>query len=398
MPSAVNAADINVCPTCVIKTITEAIAAASPHDRIFIGAGQYDENGIKIDKALSLIGSEGAIIDGNAEGNIILVESDSVTIQGLNIRNVGVSYTNDYAAIKVSRSSHFIIRDNRLEEIFFGLLIEKSSSGVIENNVISSHAIDEISSGNGIHLFYCRDLLVKGNEVSHVRDGIYLEFVDNSRITNNISRENIRYGLHFMFSNNDEYDNNTFTMNGAGVAVMFSTHIKMHHNDFVKNWGTSSYGLLLKEINDAEISDNLFDENTIAINVEGSNRIDYSSNTFKSNGWAMKFRGGCYENHVRRNNFLHNTFDISYKGKMNDNSFDRNYWSSYTGYDLDKDGTGDVPFRPVKLFSYIVNENPATIVLLRSLFVDLINFSEKVSPVFTPDDLEDIHPEMKQIT
>ena len=82
---------------------------------------------------------------------------------------------------------------------------------------------------------------------------------------------------------------------------------------------------------------------------------------------------------------------------MNDNKFDNNYWSSYTGYDLDKDGIGDVPYRPVKLFSYIVNQTPETIVLLRSLFIDILNFSEKVSPVFTPDHLVDASPKMKII-
>ena len=95
------------------------------------------------------------------------------------------------------------------------------------------------------------------------------------------------------------------------------------------------------------------------------------------------------------NNFLHNAFDLSYNSKVNDNRFYRNYWSSYTGYDLDKDGLGDVPYRPVKLYSYIVNRSPETILLLRSLFMDIIDFSERVSPVFTPDDLQDDAPLLK---
>ena len=65
---------------------------------------------------------------------------------------------------------------------------------------------------------------------------------------------------------------------------------------------------------------------------------------------------------------------------------------------LDKDGIGDVPYRPVKLFSYIVNRTPETIILLRSLFIDIIDFSEKVSPVFTPDNLLDNNPLIKRIT
>lgn len=99
----------------------------------------------------------------------------------------------------------------------------------------------------------------------------------------------------------------------------------------------------------------------------------------------------------QKNNFLNNAFDLSYNSNLNDNLFEGNYWSEYSGYDLDKDGIGDVPYRPVKLFSFIVNKTPETIVLLRSLFIDIINFSEKVSPVFTPDNLTDAHPQMKII-
>src|SRR5690606_24541082 len=168
-------------------------------------------------------------------------------------------------------------------------------------------------------------------------------------------------------------------------------------NIFKENWGTAAFGLLLKEINDSKISNNIFKENTVGINIEGSNRIVYENNDFISNGWAIKVRGACYTNTFAENNFLYNSFDISYNSNLNDNKFDRNYWSSYTGYDLDKNGIGDVPYRPVKLFSYIVNRTPETIILLRSLFIDIIDFSEKVSPVFTPDDLMDENPLMKPL-
>ena len=235
------------------------------------------------------------------------------------------------------------------------------------------------------------------NIVQHVRDGIYLEFSDSITINNNLSSNNVRYGLHFMFSNNDDYTYNTFENNGAGVAVMFSKQIKMYNNTFKKNWGTAAYGLLLKEINDAEITGNTFQENTIGITVEGSNRIEYRNNDFKSNGWAVKVRGACYANSFAENNFLNNSFDISYNSKLNDNVFENNYWSSYTGYDLDKNGIGDIPYRPVKLFSYIVNRTTETIILLRRLFIDILHFSEKVSPVSTHDNLFDNCPLMNTI-
>ena len=169
----------------------------------------------------------------------------------------------------------------------------------------------------------------------------------------------------------------------------------LHNNIFKLNWGTASYGLLLKEIYDANIYDNIFEQNTIAVNAEGSNRVTYERNNFVNNGWAIRFLGACYGNKLHQNNFLNNAFDISYNGRINGNLFDKNYWSEYTGYDLNNDGLGDIPYRPIKLFSYVVNRTPESIILLRSLFIDIINFSEKVSPVFTPDNLKDFNPLMK---
>jgi nitrous oxidase accessory protein len=387
-----NAQQINVCSSCTIKTIKEGIKKASKHDTIFIQKGIYNEHDIQISKPLSITGDKDTIIDGDKKGYVFVIKSDSVSINGITIKNVGKSYTKDYAGIYISRSKYFSLTNLEMQHVFFGILIEKSKYGNIKNNHIHSNAIEESGSGNGIHMWHSSHVIIENNEVHNLRDGIYFEFVTHSKVVNNNSHNNLRYGLHFMFSNNDEYHKNTFTNNGSGVAVMFSKFIKMTQNTFIKNWGSASYGLLLKEIYDTEIYDNIFKENTIGINIEGSTRIKYERNNFVRNGWALKIAGACYSNTFNRNNFIHNSFDLSYNSKLNDNNFNNNYWSSYIGYDLDKDGIGDVPYRPVKLFSYIVNKSPETIILLRSLFVDIINFSEKVSPAFTPDNLVDTKP------
>ena len=387
---------IAVCKTCEVNSLKTAIALATSGDTILIKKGTYKEFNIVVDKPLTIRGEDYPIIDGEDKGEIIRITSDNVTIDGLFIINVGTSYTSDHAAIRVVRCENFLIQNVVLEKLFFGIYIEKSKNGKIYHNKIIGDAQDEYNSGNGIQLWYSKNITVERNIVQKVRDGIYLEFSDNILINDNVSTNNLRYGLHFMFSNDDVYTNNTFENNGAGVAVMFSKHIKMNHNTFKKNWGTASFGILLKEINDAEISYNIFEENTVGINIEGSNRIVYSNNNFISNGYAVKVLGACYSNTFERNNFLYNSFDISYNSKINDNTFENNYWSSYSGYDLDKDGIGDVPYRPVKLFSYIVNRTPETIILMRSLFIDIMDFSEKVSPVFTPDNLLDNRPQMKK--
>ena len=387
---------IPVCSECEVKSIIVGVNSASDFDTLLIKKGTYKEFNIIINKPLTLLGEDYPIIDGEDQGEIIRIISDNVTVDGLFIINVGTSYTTDYAAIRVVKSDNYLIQNVVLEKLFFGIYLEKSNNGKVYNNKIIGDAVDEYNSGNGIQLWYSKNVLVENNIVQHVRDGIYLEFSDNVSIKNNRSTDNLRYGLHFMFSNDDVYTDNVFENNGAGVAVMFSKRIKMIGNTFRKNWGTAAFGMLLKEINDAEIRGNTFEENTIGISIEGSNRIQYSNNNFIKNGWAVKVLGACYTNTFTKNNFLYNSFDISYNSKLNDNVFNQNYWSDYTGYDLDKNGVGDIPYRPVKLFSYIVNKTPETIVLLRSLFMDIIDFSEKVSPVFTPDNLLDANPLMNK--
>lgn len=390
------ASKVVVCKSCDLSTIKQGIALARDHDTVLIKKGIYKEYNLLIAKPITLLGQDYPVIDGELQGGILRIISDNVIVDGLSLINVGSSYTQDFAAVRVVKSKGFIIKNLVLERLFFGIYLEKSSHGKISNNKINGEAKEEHSSGNGIQLWYSKNIVIENNTITHVRDGIYLEFADNCIIKNNISSDNLRYGLHFMFSNNDHYEGNTFKNNGAGVAVMFSKKIKMLNNTFKENWGTASYGLLLKEINDASIIGNTFEENTIGINVEGSNRVDYKNNDFIKNGWAVKVRGACYTNSFINNNFLYNSFDVSYNSKLNDNKFHQNYWSNYTGYDLDKNGIGDIPYRPVKLFSYVVNRTPETIILLRSLFIDIIDFSEKVSPAFTPDNLLDNQPLMKR--
>ncbi|MDX1666463.1 MAG: nitrous oxide reductase family maturation protein NosD [Saprospiraceae bacterium] len=378
-------------------SIRQAITEVEPGDTLMIQSGHYREGNIVVDKPLALIGIDFPILDGENESEVLTIRAHNVLVQGLQIQDVPTSYLNDLAGIRVERKRNFVIRGNRLVNTFFGIYLEYAHHGIVEGNEILGEAVQEMSSGNGIHAWYCRDLQILNNEVLRHRDGIYFEFVDSSHIRGNRSEANIRYGLHFMFSNDDTYTDNVFRNNGAGVAVMFSKNIDMLDNLFEQNWGRASYGLLLKEIYDAVIRGNRFVKNTIAINVEGSTRIDYLENDFRQNGWAIKMAGGCLTNDFTRNNFIANTMDMVLNSRVNDNTFDGNYWSEYTGYDLDRDGIGDVPHKPVKLFSYLVDRHPETIVLLRSLFVDLINFSEKISPVLTPANVQDHQPKMHPI-
>ena len=396
-PLFLKAQSIEVCPKCPINTIAQAVAKAKKGDTIIVQKGTYPENNILLDKPLTLIGKDRPIINGQFKGSILKIQADSITIKGFRLANVPFKATEEQAAILLDKSKKFLIEDNIMDQVCFGVLLRKGRDGIIKNNKISSNATQQYNSGNAIHLWSCKNIKIIGNEAANCRDGIYIQFSSKSYIEGNYCYKNLRYGLHFMFSDDNEYYRNRFSENGAGAAVMFSKRVKMVGNTFQDNWGPSSYGLLLKELYDSELVDNTFYRNTIGINGENCTRMKYNENTFTENGWGIRIRGGCYQNDFWDNNFFNNTFDVAYDNNVNDNKFRSNYWSDYTGYDLNKDGVGDVPYRPVKLFSYISNRTPESIVLLRSLFIDIMNFSEKVAPVFTPENLIDETPRMEPV-
>lgn len=379
-----------------IRSIREAVSMADAHDYIIVAADQVYDGNILVEQPLHLIGLDHPVIDGKSRDEGIVIQSDSVEVNGFIIQNIGRSYTRDQAGIKLEKATGCTIRNNKLMDSFFGIYLKKSSFSSISNNEMITRSYDEVNSGNGIHLWDCKHMVVENNHIVGHRDGIYFEFVESSEVKGNISERNLRYGLHFMFSNSDRYEGNTFRENGTGVAVMFSKNIIMKDNDFLDNWGSSSYGLLFKEIYDGELSGNLFQGNTMALYADGSNRIEIRANEFIRNGWAMNILGNCLDNTVTANNFIGNTFDIATNTRDDKNDFSGNYWDEYAGYDLDHDGIGDVPFRPMKLFSFVIGKVPESIILLRSLLIDMLNFAEKVAPALTPADLKDESPSMKR--
>ncbi len=377
------------------QTLTSAIRAASEGDTIVVSSGTYREGNISVAKPLVIIGDGKPVFDGENKHEVFTITSDNVTLAGLVIQNTGSASLNDIAAIKVIDSKHVTIQNNQVINAFFGVYFANSSESLVEGNTFLASAKGEHQIGNGIHMWKCHDVMIRHNEIRGHRDGIYFEFVTHSTITGNISENNIRYGLHFMFSHNDEYHGNSFIGNGAGVAVMYTKHVKMRGNTFEKNWGGAAYGLLLKDIQDSEVVGNRFIENTIAIHMEGVSRTRFENNDYIRNGYAIRLQASCDDNVFSYNNFSGNTFDLSTNGTMVLNTIDNNYWDRYEGYDLDRDGIGDVPYRPVNIYSMIVERIPAAVLLWRSFLVLLLDQAEKVIPVVTPENLKDNSPSMK---
>ena len=380
-----------------ISTLRQGIREAMEGDTILLNQGIYKEGNIIIDKAIHLIGINSPVLDGENKNEILTLTGKNIVIKGIHFANAGYSSMNDYAALKIIDATNILIENNSIINASFGIHLANTINSVIRNNTIKGNDKSEHLSGNGIHLWKCADMQVENNSIQGHRDGIYFEFVTQSTIQNNLSEKNIRYGLHFMFSSNDNYFNNTFRNNGAGVAVMYSHKVKMEGNKFEMNWGPSSYGILLKDISDSYIQHNTFFKNSVGIHMEGSSRIDVSKNIFKENGWALKVQASCDDNNFFQNNFFGNSFDVGTNGSLALNKFYNNYWDKYEGYDLNKNGIGDVPYHPVSMYSMIVEQNPNSLILLRSFMVSLLDKAEKAIPSLASENLVDDKPMIKSI-
>ncbi len=379
------------------KTIKQALNASNDGDTVLVHKGIYKEGNIRIDKKIVFLGKDFPVLDGQKKVEVLSVHSDSVIVKGFRVINSGFAALEDPCGIKVYNKSFVLIEGNQLDDNFFGIYIQNGRNCIVKNNTIIAYGKEEQQIGNGIHAWKSNDLQIIGNTIKGHRDGIYFEFVYDSVIWRNIATNNIRYGLHFMFSSNDSYITNIFRNNGAGVAVMFSKDVTMINNYFDENWGASSYGLLLKEISDSYIYTNYFKNNTSGIYMEGTNRIKIEKNVFEGNGWAMKIQASCMDNEIVNNNFQGNTFDMGTNGSLVLNTFNNNYWDKYEGYDINKDGLGDVPYHPLSLFAVLVEKNPSAMLLFRSFMITLLDKSEKVLPSITPDNFVDKAPLMKPL-
>jgi nitrous oxidase accessory protein len=377
------------------RTITSALQAATAGCTIRITGGTYREPTLVVRvPRLTIVGDGWPVLDGAGVRELIVVRADDVTIRGLAFTNTGVSQMEDRAALRVIESERCAIVGNRFTDALFGIYLQRSADCEVRGNVIRAAGAEETRNGNGIHLWNSPGTRVIGNTIHGQRDGIYFEFSKGAVATDNVSVENARYGLHFMFSDSCRYERNTFRRNGAGVAVMYSKHVVMDGNGFLDATGSGAYGLLLKEITDGALVHNRFEGNSVGLFLEGASRLDIRDNDFRRNGWAVRLMADAEDSHFTGNVFAGNAFDVATNSRTLQSDFAGNWWDAYTGYDLDRDGTGDVPFRPVRLFALVVERHPEALLMLRSPVTTLLDVAERVFPVLTPR-LADDRPLMR---
>jgi len=374
-----------------LSPIQQSIDAARPGDRVVVAAGVYTGD-LVIDRAITLIGTGRPLLRGSGRGSVVRIRAANVTIEGFDIDGGGTGdLGRDTAGIHVA-APHATIRDCRIRQSLFGIYLRQSDDAIVEGNVINGipgRPPGEV--GSGIHLWNSQRFRVHGNSIVATRDGLYIQSSSHGTVTRNRATD-LRYGLHYMFSDDNVFEDNEFENGAAGAALMYSNRLTFRRNRFVRNRGFASVGLLLKACDDVIAEDNLIADNARGIFLEGSNRNRFTGNVVALSDMALVIYDSSAANVFEGNAFIGNLAPLSLSGKRTDTRFDRNYWSDHGEPDLNDDGIADRPYRLSNVFDHLRGNLTAADLFSQSVAASALGAAERVFPVLDPIPVVDAHP------
>ena len=398
-------------------TLQQRIDAAAINETIRVETGVHAES-IKVNKPLTLIGDPGAEIRGNGIGKVVTIAADDVTLRELRITGSGLQLSNDDAAVFVT-GNRAKIENCTIADSLHGVYLKKVSGAQILNNRIQGKTTLAASTepvekgigqsaencdstlvanrrGNGIHQWNCEGNLIRGNEITDTRDGIYFSFTNNSRVENNLI-QHARYGLHYMYSDGNVFENNTFTENAAGAAIMFSKDMVVRGNRFVSNRGYRAYGLIFQSSDRSRLEQNEISENAVGLSFNQCNQNEIVANRVTRNYIGLRFGSNSDANRFTENIFTGNLHPIEtgasdVSGSLWAVNGVGNSWDTGLELDLDRDGIIDVPHRELDLFGILRRDFPAIAFLSESPAVKLLRFANERAVIPGMSSIEDPAP------
>lgn len=388
------AAEIHVDPGQ--GTLAAAIAGAAPGDALHLRAGVY-LGAVVIDRPLTLAGPPEAIIDGQGEGTVVTIDAADVTLRGVTVTGSGHNSQDTDAGVKILRDAdRAVIEDNRVLGNLHGIDVHGGHDALVRNNTIEGTRQPRLNDrGNGIYVWNSPGAVIEGNSVRWGRDGIFSNATRAGTYRNNLFRD-LRFAVHYMYTNDTEVSGNVSIGNHLGFAIMFSDRAVVRDNLSLSD---RDHGVMLNFANSADVSGNLVRGGAEKCTfIYNANKNLIYDNRFEGCDIGIHFTAGSERNVLTGNAFLGNRTQVKYVGTTDiEWSFEGrgNYWSDHPGFDLDGDGIADSTFRPNDLMDHILWSQPAAGLLTGAPAVQLIRWAQSSFPATLPGGVVDSAPLME---
>ena len=391
MPAAAAAGVEGRPPAAQASTLQARVDAAAPGSVVEVGPGSYGGD-LVVDKPLHLVGRGRPSLVGSGAGSVVRVRADGVVIEGFDIDGRGGGdLGRDSSGVHVA-ARRVTVRDCRITRSLFGVYLREANGAVVERCRIEGiPGKDPGEKGSGIHVWNTEGFTLSGNEIAGVRDGFYIQSSAHGVIRGNVARD-LRYGLHYMFSDDNLFEDNLFENGAAGTALMYSRRIVFRRNRFLHNRGFASVGLLLKACDDVLAESNLIADNARGIFLEGSYNNLFRGNVVAESDAAIVLYDSCAGNRFEGNSFVANQTPLTLVGRRTDTRFDGNYWSDNGQPDLDGDGRADRPYRLSSVFDHFRGNLTAADLFTQGFAAAALGAAERAFPVLDPVPVEDHSP------
>ena len=376
------------------ESIQAAVAHAAPGDTIRVAHGRYPEN-LRLDKPVKLIGVDRPTIDGGGKGDTVRIVATDVSLEGFIVADSGGDLGAQNAGVYIQPGAHRarVIRCD-FSYTLFGLWIEKADDVLIENNLITGKRdFDSPKRGNGIQLYNTQRARIIGNNISFVRDAIYVD-VSHKAIFRGNKMHHSRYGTHYMNSYHNLWEDNDTFLNRGGLALMEVRDQVVRNN---RAWGNSDHGIMLRTIQDAVVENNV-----VAGNARGFFIYDAEYNTLRGNlvvdnQVGVHLWAGSTRNVVERNDFISNREQVKYVASRDEpwGTKEGNYWSNYVGWDRNGDGLGDVPYEANDMVDRLSWRHPMVKLLIASPAIQTLRLIAQQFPLLRAPSIVDKNPRMR---
>ena len=381
--------------------MTQALAAAHDGDTVLVPHGVHREH-LVVDKRVRIIGRPGAVIDGGDDGTVVRVAASGVEMRGLTVRNSGSTYTTEDAGIRIDHAADVRLRDTRIEDTLFGVFVANGDRCAIEGSTIVGKDLPEVRRGDSIRLWYSSGCRLIGNHIERSRD-LVIWYSANTAVEDNTVRTS-RYGLHYMYSDNNVFHRNRFEDNQVGAAIMYSRGIELSENAFSFSTGVAAYGLLLKDADDVFILGNRFVDNSTGLFFDGApqakdGRVDVHGNLIARGDVGVALQPLSRRIRFWDNAFVGNRTQVQVLGtgtaEGNEWSVDGrgNYWSDAVTYDANGDGVSEIPYRADNVYEVLADRFPQLEFFATTPAAEAIDLAARLFPIFAPrPTLSDLHP------